>query len=90
MPTLYGQSLTRAELMTRVGDLSQISGLRRGRLLEGVSDGVEIIELETASGLRFDMLPSRGLDIGRANWHVQRLSGLLAFEPIYSGFAERG
>ena len=90
MPTLYGQSLTRAELMSRVGDLSQIGGLRRGRLLDGVSDGVKVIELETGAGLRFDVLPSRGLDIGRANWHVQRLSGLLASEPIYSGFAERG
>lgn len=88
MPKLYGQSLTRAELMACVGDLSQVSGLRRGRLLEGVADGVEVIELETASGLRFDILPSRGLDIGPANWHVQRLSGLLASEPIYNGFAE--
>ena len=74
MPTLYGQSLTRAELMARVGDLSQIGGLRRGRLLDGVSDGVEVIELETGAGLRFDVLPSRGLDIGRARWYGRPLA----------------
>ena len=90
MPTLYGQSLTRAELMSRVGDLSQIGGLRRGRLLEGVSNGVEVIELETASGLRFDVLPSRGLDIEQASWGGRPVAWQSESEPVHSRFAERG
>ena len=91
MPTLYGQTLTRAELMSLVGDLSQVGGLRRGRLLEGVSDGVEVIELETASGLSFDVLPSRGLDLGRASWQGRPLAWLSPsgfFHPAY--FQESG
>lgn len=90
MPTLHGQSLTRTELMSRVGDLGQIGGLRRSRLLEGVSDGVEVIELETGAGLRFDMLPSRGLDIGQASWGGRPLAWQSGSELVHSRFAERG
>lgn len=90
MPSLWGQTLTRAELMARVGDLSQIGGLRRSRLLEGVADGVEVIELETASGLRCDVLPSRGLDIGRASWHGRPLAWLSAAHFAHPAYFTEG
>ncbi|MCY4112939.1 MAG: hypothetical protein OXG33_03230 [Chloroflexi bacterium] len=32
MPTLWGRDYTRAELMARVGDLSQVGGVREYRL----------------------------------------------------------
>ena len=90
MPTLYGQTLTRAELMSLVGDLSQVGGLRRGRLLEGVSEGVEVIELETGAGLRFDVLPSRGLDIGQASWYGRPLAWLSSANFAHPAYFTEG
>ena len=68
MPTLWGRDYTRAELMERVGDLSQVGGVREYRLDGGSGDGVEAVDLDTGSGLRFTVLPGRALDISGA-WY---------------------
>ncbi len=51
MPTLWGRDYTRAELMARVGDLSQVGGVREYRLDGGSGDGVEAVDFDTGSGL---------------------------------------
>ncbi len=66
MPTLYGQSLSRRELLERIGDIRQVGGVCRVQRTEGVERGLEVIEVRTGAGLDFDLLPSRGLDIGAA------------------------
>ena len=54
--------------MRRVGDISQIGGVRQYRLDGGMGDTVPAVDLDTGSGLRFTVLPSRGLDISGA-WY---------------------
>src|SRR5438105_15441873 len=66
MVRLFGQELTKRELLRRVGNLDQVAGTRRLRFEEGPEDGVGAVEVRTGGGLRYTVLPSRALDISAA------------------------
>src|SRR5258708_3831157 len=68
MAHLFGQQWTRAALLERVGDVSQLGGARLLTLAEGPESGVSVAELRTGSGLSFNVLPGRGMDIGFAEY----------------------
>jgi hypothetical protein len=68
MVELFGRRWTRAELLQRVGDVSQLGGARLVTLVEGPESGVQAAEIRTGSGLAFSVLPSRGMDIGFAEF----------------------
>ncbi len=68
MAQLFGQHWTRAALLERVGDVSQLGGARLVTLAEGPEAGVLAAELRTGSGLTFAVLPGRGMDIGFAEY----------------------
>jgi hypothetical protein len=55
-------------LRKRVGDLSQVAGLKRYRLVGGKADGVEAVDIRTGSGFSFTVLPGRGMDIAWAEY----------------------
>ena len=76
MPKLYGQDLTRRDLRTRMGMLSQVAGVRLMTLGDGVERGVRMLEFRTGTGLRFTVMIDRAFDVadvehaGRAvGWH---------------------
>ena len=54
--------------MRRVGSLAQAGGAELVQLDEGHSRGMRAIELRTGSGLRFRVMPDRGLDVGFAEY----------------------
>ena len=89
MPTLWGERLTRRELLARVGDVSQVGGVRRILLTEGVEAGVEAVELRTGAGLDLDLLPSRGLDVGAARFDGRPLAWLSAAGFSHPGLVEQ-
>ena len=64
MTTLYGRSLTRPELLRRVGRLDQVGGVRLVTLGDGAARGVRLLEFRSGS-LTFDVLVDRAFDIGR-------------------------
>ena len=66
MPHLWGRQFSRAELMARVGDVSQVGGVREYRLDGGPADGLPVVDVNTGSGLRFTVIPGRALDISGA------------------------
>jgi hypothetical protein len=66
MVKLYGQELSRGEVLARVGSLDQIAGVRRIRLEDGPEDGVSAVEVRTGGGLSYTVVPSRALDIAAA------------------------
>ena len=68
MANLFGRSWTRKELLTRVGDISQLGGARPITLAEGPEAGVSAVEVRTGSGFNFTVLPGRGLDLGFAEF----------------------
>ena len=63
MPTLFGQTYTKRQLLDLVGDMSQVAHARRAELVEGNERGSDLIEVFNASGLCFSILPGRALDI---------------------------
>ena len=89
MAELYGTEWTRRDLLRRVGDVSQIAGIRRSTLLDGRERGVKVFEFRTGGGLNFTVVPSRGMDIANAEFRGTPLawvspSGLMApdfFDP---------
>ncbi len=68
MATLFGAIYTRAEVLQRVGDISQVAGVRIGELGDGFERGVRAADFRTGSGFEFTALADRGLDIGQASY----------------------
>ncbi|MFW5999565.1 MAG: aldose 1-epimerase family protein [Halanaerobiaceae bacterium] len=64
MIKIAGKEYSREELQKHFGSLEQIAGIRRFTYSEGRARGVSAVEIRTGSGLRYIVLPDRGLDIG--------------------------
>ncbi len=62
------QVYTRAEVLRRVGNMSQIGGTRHYMLSEGRARGVSAIDIDTGAGLRFTVVPDRNMDISAASY----------------------
>ena len=61
--------------MRRVGSLPQAGGAELVQLDDGHSRGMRAIELRTGSGLRFRVMPDRGLDVGFAEYRASASAG---------------
>ena len=86
MATLFGKTFTRAELLPRIGDVSQVGGVCLKTLADGAERGVRVADFSTGSGFRFGVLIDRGMDIGPAEWAGRPLawqSGVGAVHPAY-------
>ncbi len=66
MPKLFGKELTKNEIIKRVGDISQIAGAVRYTYGEGKAKGTDAVEVKTGGGLRFVILPDKGMNIAYA------------------------
>jgi hypothetical protein len=74
MAKLWGIEYSKDDLLARVGDVSQIGGVRVHTLSDGVERGVRAAEFRTGSGLNFTVLVDRGLDISTAEYKGQPLA----------------
>ena len=63
---LHGRDMDRAALRRRTGDLTAVGGVRSVVLDDGAERGVRALEFRTGSGLAFDVLVDRAMDIGPA------------------------
>jgi hypothetical protein len=98
MPTLFGSWISRKDLLTRVGDLSQVAGITPSTLADGWARGVRKLEVRTGSGLRYDVLLDRGADIGMFDldgmslcWMPpMQLPGPWYYEPKGDGWLRTG
>ncbi len=68
MAGLYGKNFSREELLKRVGDISQVGGVRQYELSEGNEKGVKAVDFRTGTGFDFTVLPGRGMDISMAEY----------------------
>ena len=64
MVELYGRTLSRLDLSRRTGSLQAFAGVRLVTLGDGVERGIRVLEFRTGSGLAFDVLVDRAMDIG--------------------------
>ena len=55
-------------LRARLGDMSQLAGVRRSFLMDGRARMVEVLDFDNGSGLQFTVLPGRGMDIAWAKY----------------------
>jgi hypothetical protein len=76
MPELFGRQFTRAELLRRVGHLSQVGGIQRLICDDGPSRGVRLLEFRTGTGFRFQVAVERGMDIGQCDYRGASLAWL--------------
>ncbi len=72
------------QLLPLVGDPRQIAGVVPFTLMEGKSAGVACLEVYTGSGLRFTVIPGRGMDIGKADYKGINLSFMSATGVVSS------
>ncbi len=68
MASLFGNEYSKENLLTRVGALSQVAGIRLMQLSDGFESGVRIADMRTGSGLRFQVSLDRGMDISVADY----------------------
>jgi len=76
MAEYLGRKWNKQELAAVIGDPAQIAGITRCTLDEGKAAGVQALEVDTGSGLRFTVLPGRGMDIAGAYYRGKALAFL--------------
>jgi hypothetical protein len=64
MLTLFGQTFSRRELARRVGDFSQNFGVDLLTHSDGRERAVRVLRFRTGSGLSFDIMVDRAIDLG--------------------------
>jgi len=60
---LFKPSLSKQELLSRVGSIGQLAGAQELVCTDGKGKGASIIRVRNGKGLDFNILPDRGLDI---------------------------
>ncbi|MGE5494843.1 MAG: aldose 1-epimerase family protein [Burkholderiales bacterium] len=67
MKKLFGNEISKESLMKRIGDISQVAGVRTYTLREGRAEGVKAVDVRTQA-LNFTVLMDRGMDIAWADY----------------------
>ena len=83
MPNLFGERMTRRELLRHIGNVDQIGGLRRFVFNDGQGRGLEGIELTTGAGLALTVTPGRTLDILDAKLNGCSFAWLSPAGPVH-------
>lgn len=88
MANLFGRSYSRQEILTMVGHVSQLCGVRRSVLTEGRARGVESANIWTGSGLEFSVNLSRGMGLGNFRYNGMPLGWISATGDVAPAFYE--
>ncbi len=88
MPTLHGRTYSRADLERRVGDMSQLAGIRASTLDDGRGRSARILHLHTGSGLEATLTVDRGLDILDFRHYGRSLAWHSGLGPVAPAFYE--
>jgi hypothetical protein len=85
-----GDPLTRRELLRRIGRLEQVAGIEPFVFDDGPARGVRAFRFRTGSGLSFDVIPDRGMDLGFAEHRGTPLAWLSPNGFVAPSFHEPG
>lgn len=86
---LYGKEFSKADVFRHFGDISQAADIREGLLTAGMAEGVKILDVNTGSGLRFSVLPSRAMDIVWASYRDMPISHISKSGVVKPEFYEK-
>lgn len=85
---LFGKKYSKKELLKRVGDISQIGGIKAVSLADGNEYGVSALEFKTGTGFHFTVLPGRGMDISNADYNGKSLCWRSCTGDVHSAYFE--
>lgn len=80
--------MDKIELLKRIGDISQIGGVKDYTFNQGKSKGVRAIDVDTGK-IRFTVLPDRGMDIAGASFMGESVSWISKTGITDSRFYEK-
>jgi len=83
-----GNPMTRRELLRRIGRLEQVAGIEPFVFDDGPARGVRAFRFRTGSGLSFDVLPDRGMDLSFAEHEGTPLAWLSPNGVVAPSFHE--
>lgn len=88
MAYILGREMSKEELLKRVGDISQLGGVRLGELSDGPERGVRFAQVITGGGLDYTVLIDRGLDIAWTFYRGVSISWRSATGNLHPAFYE--
>jgi len=68
MANLFNREWTKSELLSRVGQMDQLAGIRLLEAGDGKARGCRVLDVWTGSGLRFQVNAERALDISSCDF----------------------
>ena len=68
MVEIFGRQWEQEELRKYVGSMEQLAGIEYARLCGGPKEDVAVMLVRSGSGLSYQVVPGRGLDIGLAEY----------------------
>ena len=74
MVMLFGREWSQTELLSRVGQMEQIAGIRLSEAGDGKARGCRILDVWNGTGLRFQVNAERALDISSCDFKGQPLA----------------
>jgi len=60
---IFEENIKKEELLKKIGDITQLGGIKLFEFIDGVSRGIRAAEFKSPSGLCFTVLIDRGMDI---------------------------
>lgn len=88
MTRIWGEELSRLDLLRRVGDVRQVAGAQAFELVDGRQRHVRGVRLYNAAGLDLDVITDRGMGITRLGWRGVPLALLSAAGTAHPAFSE--
>ncbi len=65
---IFKTEVSKKEIMEKIGDITQLGGIKSYEFSDGVSRGVRAIDLKSPCGLDMTILPDRGMDISNLSY----------------------
>lgn len=81
-------SISKEDLLPYVGDIRQLAGITLGMLADGKGRGLRTADFDNGSGLVFQVLLDRGMDIGRATFKGIPLAYRSPVGPVHPAYYE--
>lgn len=74
MASIFNHNLKEEQLYQYAVNIGQLASIEEAELVEGRAKGMRIFRVRSASGLSFDLLPGKGMDIGALSFNGVNIS----------------
>jgi len=88
MPHLFGSNWAKDELRQYVGHIDQVAGIQAVEATDGLARGSRMLHVWTGSGLAFDVIAERALDITACRYNGMSLAWMSSVRGTHPAFAE--